>query len=84
MEMDVGKAAGFVIGFVIVVLIAIIVANIVVTSTTTLTGNASIGSFTGASALGGLVPTVLIAGIVVLVGGALGGLGYMFYKKISG
>lgn len=56
-----------IIGGVLSLVFGLLLADIVIDSATTALTNASIGSFSGASAIGGLVPMVYF--VVVLVGG---------------
>ena len=66
-----------IIGGVIVLVVGLVLADVVIDSVTTALTNASIGSFTGATGIGGLIPmlyfVVLIAITIALV--AIGGTG---------
>jgi hypothetical protein len=61
-----------IIGGVLSLVFGLLLADIIIDSATTALTNASIGSFAGASAVGGLVPLVYF---VVVVVGALGMIG---------
>jgi hypothetical protein len=66
-----------VIGGVITLVFALLLADVVIDTATTALTNASIGSFAGASAIGGLIPFIYLT-VVALIGVgmmALGGIG---------
>lgn len=60
------------IGGVLVLVFGILLADVVIDTTTTALTNASIGSFAGASAIGGLIPFIYFTVIILVAVGMMG------------
>jgi hypothetical protein len=61
-----------VIGGVLVLVFGILLADVVIDTTTTALTNASIGSFAGAAAIGGLVPFIYFTVVILIAVGMMG------------
>jgi hypothetical protein len=69
---NVSSQMSLVIGGVIVLVLGIILADVVIDTTTAALTNASIGSFAGASAIGGLIPFIYFTVVILLAVGMMG------------
>ena len=61
-----------IIGGVLTLVFGILLADVVIDTTTTALTNASIGSFAGASAVGGLVPFIYFTVVILIAVGMMG------------
>jgi hypothetical protein len=61
-----------IIGGVLALVFGILLADVVIDTTTTALTNASIGSFAGASAIGGLIPFIYFTVVILLAVGMMG------------